>query len=71
MSRKNNKCAQVYATGFGWDMVHPMTSRSEVQETLSMLFARGGVQPACTCNSAKEMIQGNFYQKLKDDAFRL
>ena len=36
-----------------------------------MLFARDGVPPACICDSAKEMGQGKFYQKLKDAACHL
>ena len=40
-------------------------------ETLLLLFARDGVPPACICDNAKEMIQGKFYQSLKDAACHL
>ena len=43
-----------------------MALRSEAHDTLSLLFARDGLLPACICNNTKEMVQGKFYQKLKD-----
>ena len=48
-----------------------MAFRSEAHETLLLLFARYEVLPACICNNAKKMIQGKFYQKLKDAACNL
>ena len=48
-----------------------MAFRSEAHKTLSLLFARDDVPPACVCNSAKEMIQGNCLQKLKDATCQL
>ena len=71
VSRKGNRCAQVYATDFGWVRAFPVTPRSEEHETLLLLFARNGVLPACTCDNAKEMVQDKFYQKLKDAACHL
>ena len=43
-----------------------MTSRGAAYETLLLLFAHDGLLPAGVCNNGKEMIQGKFYQKLKD-----
>ena len=34
------------------------------------MFASDGVSSACICNNSKELIQGKFYQKLKDAAER-
>ena len=48
-----------------------MASRSEAHETLLLLFARDEVLPACICDNAKKMVQGKFYQKLKDAAYHL
>ena len=48
-----------------------MASRNEPDETLSLLFARYGVPPACICDNAKDMGQGKFHQKLKDAACHL
>ena len=59
VSRRSNRCTQVYATDFGW------------VKTLPLLFTRNGVPPACICNNAKETIQGKFYQKHKDTAYHL
>ena len=71
VSRRDNKCAQVYATDFGWAMAFPMASRSKAHETLLLLFVRYGVTPTCICNNAKEMIECKFHQKLKEDACHL
>ena len=57
-----------YKTDFEWARALPMALRSEVHETLLLLFAKDGALPACICNNAKEMIQGKFYQKLKNAA---
>ena len=65
--RRGKRCAQVYATDFGWDRAFPMASR-KTHEILLLLFARDRVLPACICDNAKEMIQGKFCQKLKDAA---
>ena len=71
LSRRGNRYAQVHATNFEWARAFPMASRSEMHETLSLLFARDGFMPACICDDAKEMIQGKFYQKLKNAACHL
>ena len=71
VSRSANGCEQVFATDFEWARAFPMASTSEAHETLSLLFARDGVPPACICNNAREMIQGKFHQKLKDAACHL
>ena len=66
VSRKGNRCAQVYATDLEWDRAFQMASRSDAHETLSLLFMRYSVQPDHTCNNAREIIQGKFHQKLKN-----
>ena len=71
MSRRDNRCAQVYATDFGWARAFLIASRSEAHETLLLLFARDGVMSACMCNNLKEMVQGKSFQKLKNTACRL
>ena len=71
VSRRGNRCEQVYVTDFGWARAFTVASRSEAHETLWLLFARDGVLPACICDNAKEMIQGKFYQKLKHAACHL
>ena len=61
----------VYATDFGWARAFSMTYRSEIHETLSFLFARNCVLPACIYDNAKEMVQDQFHEKLKDAACHL
>ena len=58
VSRRGNRCAQVYATDFGWSRAFPMASGSEAYETLSLLFVRDGVPLTCICDSARELVQG-------------
>ena len=48
-----------------------MASRSEAHETLSLMFARDGVLQDCIFDNVEEMVQGKFYQKLKDAACHL
>ena len=39
VSRRSNRCAQVYATNVGWARAFQMISRSEAHETLLLMFA--------------------------------
>ena len=48
-----------------------MASRSDAHETLLLLFMQDSVPPAFLFENAKNMIQGKFYQKLKDAACQL
>ncbi len=59
-SRSGNKCAQVYATLFGWARAHPMTRKGEAHETLSVLFHRDGVPPTMLLDGSKEQTKGDF-----------
>ena len=69
VSRRGNRCAQTYATDFGWAIVFPIASKSEAHETLSSLFARDEVPQDFIYDNKKEMIQGKNHQKLKVAAF--
>ena len=71
VSKRGNRCAQVYATDFGWTKAFPMASRDEAHETLSLLFVRDGVALTCIYNNTKELVQGKFHQKLKEAACHL
>ena len=66
VSRSGNKFAQLYVTDIGGVRVHPMTFRSEASETLLLLDTRDSVLP-----HAKKMIQGKYFQKLKDAACQM
>ena len=66
VSRRGNRCAKVHATDYGRARTFPMASRSEAHWTLLLLYVKDGVPPICICNNAKELIKGNFHQKLKE-----
>mgnify|MGYP006186246423 CR=1 FL=1 len=71
VSRRGNRCAQVYATDFGWARAFPMASRSEAHETFLLLFVMDGVPLTCICDNAKEIIQEKFHEKLNEAACHL
>ena len=59
VSKRGNRCAQIYVTDFGWARFFQLAFRSEIYQTLSLLCALDGVPPACIYDNTKEMIQGN------------
>ncbi len=65
-SPSGNKCAQVYATSFGWARAHPMTRKGEAHETLSLLFHCDGVPPTMVFDGSKEQTKGDFKRKLHE-----
>ena len=65
VSRRGNRCAQIFATSFGWLCLFLMKLKSEAHEALSSLFQHNGVPSAVICDNAKEMIMGEFNRKLK------
>ena len=66
VSRRGNRCAQIFATDFCWSCSFSMKLESEVHKVLSLLFQWDGVPPTVICNNAKEMILGEFNRKLKE-----
>jgi hypothetical protein len=65
-SKQGNKCAQAYATLFGWSQAHPMTTKGDAHESLSLLFHRDGVPPTMIFDGSKEQTLGNFKRKLRE-----
>ncbi len=65
-SRSGNKCAQVYATSFGWARAQAMTRKGEAHETLSLLFHHDGVPPTMVLDGSKEQTKGDFKRKLHE-----
>jgi hypothetical protein len=63
-SRSGNKCAQVYATSFGWARAHPMTRMGKAHETLPLLFHHDGVPPAMVLDGSNKQCKGDFKRKL-------
>ena len=65
-SKRGNKCAQIYATSFGWARAHPMTRKGEAHETLSLVFHRDGVPPTMIFDGSKEQTTADFKRKLRE-----
>ena len=75
VSRRSNRCAQLYATDFGWARAFTMASRSEAHEILSLLFARNGVlsvyllrdgvPSTCICNNSKNWYKASSIRSSK------
>ncbi len=56
-SNWNCKCAQVFASDFGW--VHnPMKTKSKAHETLSLMFQHDGVPSFMVMDGLKEQTLG-------------
>ncbi len=64
LSRRGNKCAQIFSSNFGWSHVYPMKTKGEVHETLSLMFQHEGVPPLMVMVSSKEQTLGKFHQKV-------
>ncbi len=62
--RRNNKCAQVFASGFGWVCVYLMKSKGEANKALSLMFQRQGMSPSIVMDRSKEQTLGKFHRKL-------
>ena len=54
VSRRGNRCAQIFATIFGWSHLFAMKLKSEAHEALSLLFQQDGVPPAVIYDNAKK-----------------
>lgn len=64
-SRRNNKCAQVFATNFGWVFVVPMTTKGDAHDALSLCLQRYGAPVAMVVDGSKEQIGKAFRRKLQ------
>ena len=65
-SKQGNKCAQAYATSFGWSRAYPLTKKGDAHESLSLLFHRDGVPPTMILDGSKEQTLGVFKRKLRE-----
>ena len=54
ISRRLNKCAQVFASSFGWTRAFPLRSKGDAHEALSDLFHQDGVPPNMIMDDSKE-----------------
>ena len=62
----NNKCAQVFASDFGWVRVYPMKTKGKAHEALSLMFQREGIPLSMVMDGLKEQMMGQFRRKLVD-----
>jgi hypothetical protein len=65
-SRQGNKCAQVFATHFGWVFVVPLTTKGDAHDALSIFLRRYGAPPAMIVDGSKEQIGKTFRRKLQE-----
>ena len=64
-SRRGYKCAQVFATDFGWVRVIPMSTKSDAHDALSLVLQRVGAPCAMVVDGSKEQIGKAFRRKLQ------
>ncbi|MGL5936357.1 MAG: hypothetical protein ACRCZI_12135, partial [Cetobacterium sp.] len=60
ISLRGNKCAQIYATTFGFVAAHPIKSKSEAHLTLDDVFWTVGIPSSMVPDNAKELTEGEF-----------
>ncbi len=60
---RNNKCAKVFTTDFGWQWVYPKKIKGEANEALSLMFQCEGVSLSMVMDGSKEQTLGKFCQK--------
>ena len=65
VSRSCNKCAQIFATDFGWSCLFSMKLKSKAHEVLSLLFQWDGVPPTVICDNAKEIVLVSLIENLR------
>ena len=65
-SRRNNKCAQIFATPDGWCRAFPMAKKSQAHEGLSLLLQREGAPNTMIMDGAKEQVMGMFRRKCRE-----
>ena len=66
VSKRGSRCAQIFATNFGWSHFFPMKLKSKPHKVLSLLFKQDRVPSAVIYDNSKEMVLGEFTRKLKE-----
>jgi hypothetical protein len=70
-SRRNNKCAHIFATPDGWCRAFPMAKKSQAHEGLSLLLQREGAPNTMIMDGAKEQVMGMFRRKCREAGIRV
>ena len=65
LSRRGNKCAQIFATANGWTRAYPMERKSQAHEALSLLHQREGVPNIMIMDGSREQVMGQFRKKCR------
>jgi hypothetical protein len=63
VSLRGNKCAQIYATTFGFVAAHPIKTKLEAHLTLNEVFWTVGIPSSMIPDNAKELTEGKFRRK--------
>ena len=71
VSRRNNKCTQIFATGFGWSCLFAIKLKSEAHKALPFPFHWVRMPPTIICDNAKEMVHCEFTRKLNETSCHL
>jgi hypothetical protein len=66
LSKRMNKCAQVYAIPPAWVRVEAMKTKADAHFTLSNLFRSVGAPEKMVMDNAPEQVQGQFAKKCRD-----
>jgi Reverse transcriptase (RNA-dependent DNA polymerase) len=66
VSHRNNKCAEIYASDFGWSRTFPMQKEADVHETLDIFLSRYGVPDSFISDGARAFEFGKFRKKARD-----
>jgi hypothetical protein len=70
-SRRNNRCAQIFATPDGWCRAFPMSRKSQAHEGLSLLLQREGAPNTMIMDGANEQTRGQFRRKCREAGIRV
>ena len=60
VSKRGNKYAEVFATGFCWARSYPMKKKSNAHEAVSLMFQRTAVPDKMTVDGSKEQVLDHF-----------
>ncbi len=68
---RNNECAKVFASDFGWVCVYAMKTKGKAHKALSLMFQHEGVPLSLVMDGLKEQTFGKFCWKLVDSHCQL
>ena len=66
VSKRGNKCSQIFGTSFGWARAYPMQAKSQAPEALRLLFRHVGVPPRIIADHSKEQHSKEFLKVCRE-----